>query len=383
MIVDKAINDPINTLLQIKQMRTIISFALAATLFACAEAPKTAEKNNTFLTEKMEQLITVSKTESSIGINNIKLNGKVSAVEDARIDIPAIVSGKAIKVLVSRGDQVKKGDVLAIIRSTEVAELKNELITAQNTLIREKSEYAAALDLFESGLLSNLEMNTAEGELKIAQSELNSIEQRMAILGDSSGDTYKVMAPINGIIEARNINSNSFVTEDLDEPMFTITNLDQILVELNIPESSIRYISEGLSVTMKSLSYPDLNFEGEISRVVRVLNPDSKVLKAKVILDNNNQLLLPEMFLEAVVSVQSETELSVVPSEAIVFSEGADYVVVKTGHDKFENRAVEVWSKNDGKAFIKKGVTINEEVVSTYPLLIFSELENRAKYGES
>lgn len=364
-------------------MKTIISIALAVTFLACAEAPKTDKKSDAFLSERMEQLVTVSKAETSIGINKIKLNGKVSAVEDARIDIPAMVSGKVLKVLVSRGDKVHKGDVLAIIHSSEVTELKNELITAQNNALREQSEYAAALDLFESGLLSNQGMRTAEGELKIAESELNSIERRLAILGNNSSDTYKVISPINGIIESRNISSNSFIAEDLEEPMFTVTNLDQILVELNIPESNIRYITEGLQVNMKSLSYPDLNFIGEINRVVRVLNPDSKVLKAKVILDNKDHLLLPEMFLEAIVTVNSDDELCTIPSQAIVFSEGAEYVVVQTAKDTFENRAVKVWSKNADKAYIQSGLNSNEEVVTTYPLLIFSELENRAKYGNS
>lgn len=351
-------------------------------IIACSEAPQSKKQTEGFLTETMEQLTTVSKVEKSIGVNNIKLNGKVSAVEDARIDIPAMVSGKVNKVLVKRGDQVKKGQVLAIIQSSEITELKNELITAQNNVSREKSEYAAALDLFESGLLSQLEMSTAKGELKIAESELQSAQHKMNILGAHDGDTYRVVSPIDGIIEARNINSKAFIGEDFEEAMFTVTNLDEVLVELNVPESNIRYIREGLQVVMKSLSYPDLNFNGEINRVVRVLNPESKVLKAKVILQNSDHLLLPEMFLEAIVTITSAHELTTIPSNAIVFSEGNDYVVIKNTDGNFVNRAVKVWSKNGAKAYIESGLNPNENVVSTYPLLIFSELENRAKYGE-
>lgn len=362
-------------------MKNYIGLLLAFLLSACSNTQEPANESTGFLTDKMKNLISTTETIPMKGEQIIRLNGKVSASADARIEIPAMVSGRVKKVHVRQGDTVNKGDLLAILSSNELTALQAELVAAQSDLDRERKEFEAAQGLFNDGLLSNKELAAAKGELEIARSEVKRVEKQLSILGSNGNSEYHITSPISGIVESRSIHANSYLSGDYEEPMFTITNLDQVMVSLLISESNIRFIKEGLEVKMRSLSYPDKLFEGKINRVVRVLDPESKVMKANVVINNENHMLLPEMFVQSEVTIKSEDSLIAVPSSAVIFDEGQNYVVCSSGDGHYQNKRVEIWGRKDNKTFISKGLEANQKVVSQYPLLIFTEIHNNEKYG--
>ena len=363
-------------------MKNYILILLLPFLAACNQTTTVNNQSDDFLTDKMKRLISISEAQSTKGEQIIRLNGKVSSIPDAQINIPPLVSGKVIKVNVQLGDQVKKGDVLAIISSNELTDLQNELIAAQNNLVREEKEHQAARSLFNDGLLSNQEMATAEAELNIARAEVNKVLKQLSILDGNESAEYQIKTPIDGIIEARNIQTNTFVSEDFEEPLFTITNLNEVLVNLLISESNMRYIKEGLTVKLQSLAYPDKEYQASINRVVRVLDPESKVIKAQLKINNEGQYLLPEMFVRSEVSVQSDDLLVAVPSSSVIFDNGQHFVVKETGNNQFQNQAVEIWGRNNDSTFLSNGLEPGDKVVSQYPLLVFTQLQNNERYGE-
>ncbi|MCY1719861.1 efflux RND transporter periplasmic adaptor subunit [Prolixibacteraceae bacterium Z1-6] len=339
-------------------MKKIIYIVLASiSMVACnTKAEKIQTISSSFLTGKMTEMVETATARSETGEQEIRLTGKVTSLEDSRLSISAMVTGKVQKVNVQLGEMVKKGQLLATIYSPEIAELDKELEAAKNELAREEKEYAASVEMYESGLMSERELTTAKGELMTARAEVKNISTQIEILGNNSSGTFQIKAPISGIVEERNINTNSFINDDFDEPMFVITNLDLVTVELNIFESNFRRIKEGQQVDMSSVSYPDLVFEGTINRIIRVIDPETKVMKARVVLENKENLLLPEMFMRGDVSLKSDEELLAVPSSSLIFKDGKNYVVIQKSEKEMQNQRVEVWGQSNGTTYISHGI---------------------------
>ena len=128
--------------------------------------------------------------------------GKISADRNSYIDIYPLVGGNVLTVNAELGDYVHKGQVLATIRSTEVAGFQKDLSDAKTDLAEHKinSEWP---ELYEGKLNTRNEVLTAKSELTKAQDQLKRAEAVSTIYNVNNGNIYSVVSPINGYIVQR------------------------------------------------------------------------------------------------------------------------------------------------------------------------------------
>jgi cobalt-zinc-cadmium efflux system membrane fusion protein len=309
-------------------------------------------------------------------INTNTFTGKVTFNDENNIKIYPMVSGNVEDVKVMLGDYVKAGQVLAVIKSSEMAGFSSDLVNAKTNLSLYKKNLDVQRDLFKSGLASQIDILNAETNYEQANAQLNKVIQILKINKSNSQGDYVVKSPINGFIVEKFITNNTSIRADNGANIFTISDLQNVWVIANVYESNIHLVHLGDVVSVNTLAYPDLKFSGKVDKIMNVLDPSNKVMKVRITLTNNDYLLKPEMFANVTVTNKEERKALSVPSSAIIF-DNSQYYVLKY-NTKFDViiTPVEISNIIGIKTFIKSGIKQGDKVISSQAILIYDALNN-------
>lgn len=232
-----------------------------------------------------------------------------------------------------------------------------------------------AKELEKKGINSQKEVEEAQQEFNRNQSEVNNATQKLSIIGgNASGSEVTVKAPVSGYIVDRKVNPNQVVDENNDQPMFVVSDLKQVWVIANVYESDIEKVKVGETVKINTIAYPDKDFTGTINYVSNVLDPDNKTLNIRVVLNNPNNELKPEMFAKVILDYKQKREVPSIPKNAVVFEDSKTYVVVYKGRDKLEARQIFLYPTHKDVLYIKSGLEPGELIISKNQLLIYNAL---------
>ncbi|GAB3976647.1 efflux RND transporter periplasmic adaptor subunit [Spirosoma terrae] len=354
----------------------LISLAAGLLLAACgkkeeAQAPTSAaDSTSSYLTDSVRRINPE---------NELTLNGTVTFDQDNVIRVFPLVSGNVEKINAALGSFVQKGQDLAVIRSGDISNYvndyqadKSDLEVAQQNLKNVEAQYKAKF-------ASETDYLTAKNNVKKAQEELSKSANILKIYGGSntSGNPYfTVKSPLAGFVVERNINAGQDLRSDNQNPLFTISSLQKIWVMANVYEQDIPEVHQGQPVDIQVLAYPDKIFKGTISNISSVLDEQARVLKVRIVLDNPDGLLKPDMFATIHVHLPNAqgNQALAVPQKAVVFDRDHYYVVVQTGKDKYEVREVKVMQNTTRYAFVEGNVKPGEIVVTEGSLLLYNDL---------
>lgn len=306
-------------------------------------------------------------------IQDFNLIGKVTYDQDKVVKLYPMVSGNVIDVKVALGDYVNKGQILAIVRSTEIASAENDIVTAEANLAVSEKNLAATEDMYKSGIASEKEYTTALKDTEKAHSEFIRAKAALSIFGGKQTD-YIVASPISGFIVEKFINPNMQIRPDNSSNLFTISDLNRIWVLANVYESDIANIKVGENVSIVTVAYPDKKFTGNIDKIYNLLDPDNKTMKVRIQLKNNDNLLKPEMFTNVIVHQRLDSIMLAVPSKAIVFDQNKYWVVIYNNKCDVHIRQVDIASSTGSYAYIRSGVKPGERMITNLQLLIYGAL---------
>jgi membrane fusion protein, heavy metal efflux system len=324
--------------------------------------------------DSLMRMIEIDTVKLSKSENEIKLIGKVSVDEEKVVKIFPLVSGLVTEVKVELGDNVRKGQILAVIKSSEVANIENDLVTAQSNLAVAKRNLSATEDLYKGGLTSEKEYITSQKELLKAESEQRRVNNIIEIYGSTENSEYIVKSPITGYIVEKFITPNMQIRPDNTSNLFSISDLKNVWVLANVYESDIASIHNGENVTISTIPYPDKYFKGVIDKVYNLLDPDNKTMKVRIQLENNEGLLKPEMFANVIVHQVKDSMMLSVPAKAVVFDRNKYWVVNYIDRCNVQIRQVDIITSTSLYSYIRSGLTSGERVIAKNQLLIYNEL---------
>jgi len=301
-------------------------------------------------------------------------NGTVSFDENNVIRVFPIVSGTVQDVNVSLGTFVKKGQVLAKIKSADVSTIQNDYRVAQANFELAKKNLHVSEELYKSSFASETDLITAKKEYEKAENNLLKAKEISNLYGANSGQPfYVVYSPIDGYIVDKNINENIQLRPDNNTPMFTISDLKKVWVWVNVYEADIAQVKEGQDVLITTMVYPGKEFKGKITNVGNVLDKESRVLKVRVELNNKDGLLKPDMFATIKLHIGEPRMMLAVNPKSLVFDNDEYYVIVEN-KDQFEVRQVKLALNTSEYAYLASGVKVGEIVVTEGNLLVYNEL---------
>src|SRR3954468_19929834 len=299
----------------------LFTIALASLITSCKRKETAKEAPKQFcISDTMAKMITIDSVTLNNITNEITLSGQVSFDENKVIKIFPRSSGQVTECKVSFGDKVQQGQVLAVIRSADVAGSYSDLSSTEADISIAKRQMDNEESLFKNGIASEREYTEAKENYQKALTARAKIQSMLNINGGTktnASGTYVLTAPISGYIVEKKVNAGSFIRQDMAENLFTISDLKDVWVLANVFEADIPKVKEGYPVKVTTLAYPDKVFNGRVDKVSEVLDPVNKALKVRVKLDNAGLLLKPEMFTRVIVTNEENNKATCIPSSAV------------------------------------------------------------------
>lgn len=352
--------------------------ASALIMQGCGTEEKKAptDKEKYVIPDSLMQTLSVDTVKVSQLVNAITLTGKVDFNEDNVIPVYSMVSGNVQDIKVLLGDYVQAGQVLAKVRSSEMAGYSNDLTNAEGNLRVAEKNLDKTKDMYKSGLASLTDSLNAEVAVQQARSELGRVNRVLSINGGSTEGEYIVRAPISGFIVQKGATNNMAIRADNTTSLFTISDLKNVWIQANVYESNISLIHLGDNVDVTTLAYPGKIFKGKIDKVLNVLDPTSKVMKLRVVLPNPDYALKPEMYASITVTNKENKRALSIPSQALIFDHSQYYVLVYNNRSDVKITPVQVINTVGDRTFIAAGVNDGDKVIASQAILIYNALNS-------
>ena len=349
----------------------------AALLSACGgqtEAPQETTRE-LFLTDSLQNVVSVDTVHIHEVADELTLNGRVTFNQEQVARVFPIFGGTVTEVSAEIGDHVRKGDILAVIRSGEVADYEKQKKEAEQQLIIARRNLQSVQDMFASGMASERDVLQARQELGNAEAEEKRITEIFSIYHLAGKSLYIVKAPVSGFIVEKNINKEMQIRSDQNDEMFVISGLENVWVMADVYESDISKVHENAPVQITTLAYPGKEFTGKIDKVYNMLNDESKTMNVRVKLTNENYLLKPGMFTNvSVISRSSDKQLPRIDSHALVFENGKNFVVTVDADGKLAVKEVEIYRQLSKECYLSSGVQEGDRILNKNVLLVYNAL---------
>ncbi len=350
-----------------------IVFILHFLFSSCNQHQQEAAKESLAVTDSMVRNVSTVKAIWEDMEGFVKLNGKIEPNDTKQTKVFALVSGRIESLNVELGDYVQKGQALAILKSTEVAGVSNDLSLASSSVEMAKKNLETTRDLYEGKLATEQDYLNAKITYNKALSELNRASQVASITGGNSS-SYVVKAPISGYIIEKNINNNSEVRADNNTHLFAIADLSEVWVVANVYEADFKSIHLGDSVKVNTLADPEKDYLGKIDKIYNVLDPATRTLRIRVSMTNPNNELKPEMFATIRVNGKSAGKALAIPANAIVMDDSKNYVIVRK-NNQLLIKEIGLVKRVDHKAYVT-GLDEGDEVVNKSQVFLYQALNN-------
>lgn len=338
---------------------------------------ETAEVSQKFeMTDKMYSECTFTDAKEEFAQNEIRLFGKVSADNNNMAQVYPVVGGSVISINAELGDYVKQGQLLASIRSSEVAGFQSQTSDADADVSIAERNLQSVKDMYEGKLASEKELLVAQKELDKARAEKSRMSEINHIYKLKSGSVYNLYAPISGYIVFKDISPNEMLVNNRDEALFTVAKLDNVWVLANVNESDLENVKQGQDVSIQTIAYPDKKINGKIDKIFNVIDPDTRAAKAMIKVQNADVALKPEMNATVTVHYADTKKFVSVPSDAIVFDKSKYFVMVYKGKNNIETREVSVYRALSDVTYISEGLKEGEKVIVKGNLLVYDAIND-------
>ena len=336
-----------------------------------------AIKNEPLISDSLAKIISIDTVKIDNISDEISLSGEVNNDDNKVVKIFPNASGQVVSVTVSLGDKVVKGQTLAVIKSADVAGNYSDLKTANTDAAIAEKEFKSAEQLYKNGISSQKEFTQAKLEYYKATNAVSKVHTQIAINGGgktNAGGTYIISSPRSGYIVEKNITAGSFIRNDNAQNLFTISDMQDVWVWANVFETDINKIKLGTSAEVTTLAYPDKIFYGKVDQVNSVLDPSSKAMKIKIVLPNPGMVLKPQMFTKIIINDKEDAKALVIPSKALVFDGGKNYVIIYKDSYHIKAQPVNILKTVGEKTYLTDGVAEGDLIISKNQLLLYNSL---------
>ena len=355
------------------------SFLLMA--FTGCTDKKQMEKteNKTYcISPDLKKEIKLTKVEMLPIQESITLTGEVESNSDKTVPYVSLVDGVVTETYFALGDFVKKGQVLANIKSSSLNEMQDDTQTLQAQLAVAQRKLSSVEAMYKDDIASQKDLQEAKADVQILQSNISKTKKNMQLYS-AGGNNLQIKSPADGYVIEKNISNGMSVTTG-GEQLFKISNLDKVWVMANVYATNMRNVYENQPVTVKTLAYPDEVFSGKIDVISQVFNETERVLKAKIVMDNTNMHLRPGMSADIVLPVNAQNKSAMaIPQKALIFDNNQSYVVVYKKDCELEIRPVTEIASNSQYIYVEGNLKPGENVITSNGLLIYENLKSQSK----
>ena len=308
----------------------------------------------------------------------LRLTGAVAYNAFNTVPVITQVGGPVSRILVVPGERVKKGQSLLEVSSPDYSLLYAAYLKARDTYRVTDKNYARAQDLYAHHAIAERDLLQAESDRIQAQADLNAALLGLKILGIPNPEDLEkapssaeipLLAPIGGEIVERDVAPGQLLQAGATQA-FIISDMGSVWVLANIYQSDLSAVHVGDQVAVQTDSYPD-KFQGKISFISPALDPTTRTLQARIVVENPGEKLKNNMYVTATVNAGAEMNAIAVPDSSVLRDdENQPFVYVASGSNQFGRRPVEIGQSEAGKTQILKGLSPGDKVVGDGSLFL-------------
>lgn len=306
----------------------------------------------------------------------IGVPGKITAAADRMAQVVPKVSGTVHEIRKNLGDAVKKGEVLALIESREMAEAVAEYQAAARATELTRSTFNREKSLWEKKITAEQDYLSAKTAHQESSIRLDLAKQKLQALGHDGKTAnpsrfHELKSPLDGRIIARELTLGEYI--DTTHTAFTIADLGTVWVEIAITPDDLPFIKEGQSV---SVTNGKDKAEGKLMFVSPAIDPETRAAKAIVELPNAENTWRSGSFVTAAIATSAQQVSLAVLNEALMNINGKPALFVKTDHG-FEKRDVVTGRADSRMTEITAGLREGESVAVSNTFIL------KAEFGKS
>jgi cobalt-zinc-cadmium efflux system membrane fusion protein len=301
--------------------------------------------------------------------------GKIAVNGDRATPVFSPYSGRVTRVIAGLGDTVKAGAPLATVEASEFVQAQNDLGTASAQVIIARINETRKHALYDAKGGSLQDWQQAQADLTAAETALDSVRNRLKILGKSEAEidgletarsmnpVATISAPIGGVVVDRQVGPGQYLQAGSSTPVFTIADPSSVWLIANVREADSGLVRLGQAVEVSVLAYPTRAFKARVTYVAALLDPVTHRLPVRAEIENHDAALKPEMFANFRILTSDSSESPAVPESAVIYEGDAAHVWVVSGDGVLAYRPVRVGRNSDGLAEVLDGLQPGERIV--------------------
>jgi membrane fusion protein, heavy metal efflux system len=317
------------------------------------------------------------------------VTGRLYWNEDTTVGVFTPVAGRVTNIRVDLGQRISVGTPLAEIDSPDFAQALANTRTAVGNLAAADKAYTRSKELLEHGAAAVKDVEAAQAAFVAAVAERDRSEAVLANYGGSDKSTnsvYILRSPIAGDLVDKNINPGQELRADLMlanapnlfAPSFVVSDPTKLWLQVDVTESDLPYLQPGERLQISSRAFPGKVFDGELDRIGETMDPSTRTVKVRGIVNNPDKLLKAEMYVlvDVVQAPAQAGRLGVEVSSKALFMKGDDsFVFLEDSPGTYERKQVKVGVEQDNKVPVYEGISPGQKVVIEGALLLQALVE--------
>lgn len=276
------------------------------------------------------------------------------------------VGGRILELRAALGDRVRKGQVLAVIDSADLAQAYDDYDKAGDALELTQKNLERQEGQYKLGTASTRDLDQARSDHAQAVAEYARTQARLKVIGvpavrGKRSSLLSLEAPVGGSVTTLTVARGNMIN-DPTQPIMTVADLSTIWVTALVPEKDVAVVAKDQDAEVALAAYPGRRLRGKVLFVSDVIEPDSRRDKLRIAFPNPDNTLKPNMFATVTLEGPKQTRV-LLPTSALLMNNDRTTVFVATAPWTFERRTVEPKLDEGTLVALESGIRAGEQVV--------------------
>ncbi|GFZ79547.1 hemolysin D [Aquaticitalea lipolytica] len=356
-----------NRLLSSINGKGLLLFAIMVLASCNSKEKSTVANEDTSVEIENPDVITLTETQFASGnmevgkitkqpFNTIvKANGMFAVPPENQADISAYFAGYVKDISLLPGDTVKKGQTLFTIENPEYVQAQQDFLEAKGRLNYLKSDYERQKELMADNVTSKKNFLKAESEYTVTLAQYQSLKKKLSLMninpntlsGENIRSVISVSSPISGY--ATTINATKGMYLNPSDVAITVTNTDDLHIELKIFEKDLPMVKEGQPINVRLQNDMTNVYKGKVHLVNKAINIQDRTvdIHGDLVNESEAKLFAPGMYIEGEI-LTTTTEYPALPVEAVANIDNDYFVLVKENDTTYKRVLVKIGATNNG-----------------------------------
>jgi cobalt-zinc-cadmium efflux system membrane fusion protein len=304
--------------------------------------------------------------------DTLRLPARVELDQQRVARIGATVTGRIAETQAVLGQDVRKGERLAMLNSTELGLAQSAYLKTNSQVNLHRLAANRARRLFASDVIAAAELQERESVLTESEIDLRTATDQLRVLGMSDAELARlskdkkinsmlpITASLHGTIVERTVTVGQVVQPA--DALFTVADLSHVWVVAELPEQQAHWAHKGDEALVTIAALPDQEQRGRLIYVADMVDPQTRSVTVRMDIPNPQRIFKPEMLATLVIHKQGAQEL-VLPDSAVIRVDDLDHVFVQTAAAEFTLKPVKLGIRDGSMRHVIEGLSLGDKVV--------------------